>query len=287
MTVESGALYVVATPIGNLEDISVRALRVLREVDRIAAEDTRHTGQLLRHFGIETPLLSLHEHNEHARLEQIVTLLREGKAVALVSDAGTPLISDPGFPLVRELRRQGLRVIPVPGPSSLLAALSVAGLPTDRFVFEGFLPAKTAARRERLQALAREERTLVFFEAGHRIAETLADLAAAFGGERPAVVARELTKRFEEVHGAPLSELATWLDADPNRGKGEFVVLAQGAPATTAADTSDIRRLLTALLSELPVSRAVVVAARLTGLRKKPLYDLALALGGRQESGEP
>ena len=287
MTVESGALYVVATPIGNLEDISIRALRVLREVDRIAAEDTRHTGQLLRHFGIETPLLSLHEHNEHARLEQIVTLLREGKAVALVSDAGTPLISDPGFPLVRELRRQGLRVIPVPGPSSLLAALSVAGLPTDRFVFEGFLPAKAAARRERLQALAREERTLVFFEASHRIAETLADLKAVFGGERPAVVARELTKRFEEVHGAPLSELATWLGADPNRGKGEFVVLAQGAPATTAADTSDIRRLLTALLSELPVSRAVVVAARLTGLRKKPLYDLALALGGRQESGEP
>lgn len=287
MTVESGALYVVATPIGNLEDISIRALRVLREVDRIAAEDTRHTGQLLRHFGIETPLLSLHEHNEHARLEQIVTLLREGKAVALVSDAGTPLISDPGFPLVRELRRQGLRVIPVPGPSSLLAALSVAGLPTDRFVFEGFLPARAAARRERLQALAREERTLVFFEASHRIAETLADLKAVFGGERPAVLARELTKRFEEVHGAALSELAAWLDADPNRCKGEFVLVVQGAPVATEADTPETRRLLAALLTELPASRAVVVAAKLTGLRKKPLYDLALALGGRQESGEP
>ncbi|MFZ1641605.1 MAG: 16S rRNA (cytidine(1402)-2'-O)-methyltransferase [Candidatus Contendobacter sp.] len=279
MTVESGALYVVATPIGNLEDISARALRVLREVNCIAAEDTRHTGQLLRHFGIETPLLSLHEHNEHARLERIIARLREGQTLALVSDAGTPLISDPGFPLVRELRRQGLKVIPVPGPSSLLAALSVAGLPTDRFVFEGFLPAKSAARRERLRVLAAEERTLVFLEASHRIAETLADLAAVFGAERPAVVARELTKRFEEVRGASLSELTTWLEADPNRGKGEFVVLTQGAPVATEADTPEIRRLLTALLSELPVSRAVVVAARLTGLRKKPLYDLALTLG--------
>lgn len=287
MTIQAGALYVVATPIGNLEDISARALRVLREAACIAAEDTRHTGQLLRHFGIETPLLSLHEHNEHARLEQIVTLLREGKSVALVSDAGTPLISDPGFPLVRELRRQGLPVIPAPGPSSLLAALSVAGLPTDRFVFEGFLPAKSAARRQRLQALAREERTLVFFEASHRIVETVADLAAVFGGERPGVVARELTKRFEEVHGAPLSELTAWLQADSNRGKGEFVVLTQGAPAATEADTPEIRRLLAALLAELPISRAVVVAAKLTGLRKKPLYDLALTLGGRPESGEP
>ncbi|MCC7221421.1 MAG: 16S rRNA (cytidine(1402)-2'-O)-methyltransferase, partial [Candidatus Contendobacter sp.] len=164
MTVESGALYVVATPIGNLEDLSARAIRVLQEVDCIAAEDTRHTGQLLRHCGIQTPLLSLHEHNERARLGQVIGLLQEGKAIALVSDAGTPLISDPGFPLVRELRRQGLKVIPVPGPSSLLAALSVAGLPTDRFGFEGFLPAKSAARRERLQALAGEERTLVFLE---------------------------------------------------------------------------------------------------------------------------
>ncbi len=286
MTVESGALYVVATPIGNLEDISARALRVLREVDCIAAEDTRHTGQLLRHFGIETPLLSLHEHNERARLEQIIAWLRAGKALALVSDAGTPLISDPGFPLVRALREQGLPVIPVPGPSSVLAALSVAGLPTDRFVFEGFLPARAAARRVRLQVLVREERTLVFFEASHRVVETLADLGAVFGGERPAVVARELTKRFEEVRGATLSELTAWLDADPNRQKGEFVLVVQGAPAATEADTPEIRHLLTALLLELPVSRAVVVAAKLTGLRKKPLYDLALTLGGRQELDE-
>lgn len=287
MTVESGALYVVATPIGNLEDISARALRVLREVDCIAAEDTRHTGRLLRHFDIDKPLFSLHEHNERGRLEQIVARLRKGQSVALVSDAGTPLISDPGFPLVRELRRQGLPVIPIPGPSSLLAALSVAGLPTDRFVFEGFLPAKTAARRERLRALAREERTLVFFEASHRIAETLADLAAEFGGERPAVIARELTKRFEEIQGAPIGDLVMWLEVDVNRQRGEFVLVVQGAAAASEADTPENRRLLAALLSELPVSRAVVVAAKLTGLRKKPLYDLALTLGERRVADDP
>lgn len=284
MTIESGALYVVATPIGNLEDISARALRILREVNCIAAEDTRHTGQLLRHFGIETPLLSLHEHNERERLATLITRLREGQALALVSDAGTPLISDPGFALVRELRRQGLKVIPVPGASSLLAALSVAGLPTDRFAFEGFLPARSAARQERLRALAREERTLVFFEASHRIAETLADLAAVFGGERPAVIARELTKRFEEIQGATLSELTVWLAADPKRQKGEFVLVTQGAPAATETDTLETRRLLTALLAELPTSRAVAVAAKVTGLRKKPLYELALTLGGQRES---
>jgi len=283
MTVESGALYVVATPIGNLEDITARALRVLREVACIAAEDTRHTGQLLRHFGIDTPLLSLHEHNERARLDSIVARLRSGEAMALVADAGTPLISDPGFPLVRELRRQGLKVVPVPGPSSVLAALSAAGLPTDRFVFEGFLPAKTTARRERLQALTAEERTLVFFEASHRMADTLADLATVFGTERPAVVARELTKRFEEMHGATLGELTVWLDADPYRAKGEFVLVVQGASLVNAVDTPENRRLLLVLLAELPPSRAVVVAARLTGLRKKSLYDLALALGHRQE----
>ena len=284
MTIESGALYVVATPIGNLEDISARALRILREVNCIAAEDTRHTGQLLHHFGIETPLLSVHEHNERDRLAALVARLREGQALALVSDAGTPLISDPGFVLVRELRRQGLKVIPVPGPSSLLAALSVAGLPTDRFVFEGFLPARSAARQERLQALAQEERTLVLFEASHRIVETLADLATVFGAERPAVVSRELTKRFEEIHGATLGELTVWLAADPHRQKGEFVLVIQGAPAATEADTPPTRRLLTALLAELPASRAVAVAAKVTGLRKKPLYELALMLEGRRAS---
>ena len=282
MTVESGALYVVATPIGNLEDISARALRVLREVDAIAAEDTRHTGQLLAHFAIVTPLFSLHEHNERARLESVVARLRAGQALALVSDAGTPLISDPGFPLVRELRRQGLPVIPVPGPSSVLAALSVAGLPTDRFVFEGFLPAKSHARRERLRELASEPRTLVFLEASHRIAETLADLAAELGAARPAVIARELTKRFEEIQGAPLAELAAWLVAEPQRQKGEFVLVVQGAVAVDETDTPETRRLLTALLAELPMGRAVALAAQVTGLKRKALYELALRLAGRQ-----
>ncbi len=286
MTVESGALYVIATPIGNLEDITLRALRILREVDYIAAEDTRHTGQLLRHFEIDKPLLSLHEHNERNRLEQVVTLLGEGRSIALVSDAGTPLISDPGFPLVRELRHRKLPVIPIPGPSSLLAALSVAGLPTDRFVFEGFLSAKSVARRERLRALASEERTLIFFESSHRIADTLADMAAEIGQKRLAVIARELTKRFEEVHGATLAELTAWLESDLNRKKGEFVLLVHGASTAIEADTPENRHLLSVLLSELPISRAVVVAAKLTGLRKKPLYDLALALGARGTTEE-
>lgn len=282
MTLPSGALYVVATPIGNLEDITLRALRILREADLIAAEDTRHTAQLLRHFEIDKPLLSLHEHNERNRLEQVAALLEQGKKVALVSDAGTPLISDPGFPLVRELRRRGLPVIPIPGPSSMLAALSVAGLPTDRFVFEGFLPAKNAARRERLQALSSEERTLIFFESSHRVVETLADMITALGGGRLAVIARELTKRFEEVQSATLAELAAWISADSNRTRGEFVVLVASAPAVTEVDTPENRRLLTALLAELPVSRAVVVAAQFTGLRKKALYDFALTLSTGQ-----
>ena len=284
MTLESGALYVVATPIGNLEDISARALRILREVDAIAAEDTRHTGQLLAHFGIDTPQFSLHEHNEHARIEQVTVRLRDGQSLALVSDAGTPLISDPGFPLVRELRQQGLKVIPIPGPSSLLAALSVAGLPTDRFIFEGFLPAKSAARRQRLQTLSGEERTLVFLEASHRIAETVSDMAEVLGAERPAVIARELTKRFEEVHGAPLGELVAWLDTDPHRVRGEFVVLVQGASAVlTEVDTPEVRRLLAALLEELPMGRAVAVAVKATGLKRKALYELALQLGDKEQ----
>lgn len=285
MTVESGALYVVATPIGNLEDISARALRILREVNAIAAEDTRHTGQLLAHFEISTPLFSLHEHNEHARLAQVMVRLRERQSLALVSDAGTPLISDPGFPLVRELRQQGLKVIPIPGPSSILAALSVAGLPTDRFVFEGFLPAKSAARRERLQTLVWEDRTLVFLESSHRIAETLSDMAEVLGAQRPAVIARELTKRFEDVYGAPLVELIDWLGADPHRSWGEFVVLVQGAPVVTnEVDTPETRRLLTALLEELPMGRAVAVAVKATGLKRKTLYELALMLGERRSA---
>lgn len=279
METQSGLLYVVATPIGNLEDISARALRILREVDAIAAEDTRHTSQLLSHFAIATPLFSLHEHNEQARVAQIITRLREGQTLALVSDAGTPLISDPGFPVVRELRRAGLRVLPVPGASSIVAALSVAGLPTDRFVFEGFLSSKSAARRTRLKALSGETRTLIFLEASHRIRATLGDLQEIFGSTRLAVVARELTKRFEQIHSAPLGELIDWLESDPDHCRGEFVLLVHGATnVDDAVDTPANRRLLSALLEHLPMGRAVAVAAKASGLQRNALYQLALTL---------
>ena len=279
METQSGLLYVVATPIGNLEDISARALRILREVDAIAAEDTRHTSQLLSHFAIATPLFSLHEHNEQARVAQIITRLREGQTLALVSDAGTPLISDPGFPVVRELRRAGLRVLPVPGASSIVAALSVAGLPTDRFVFEGFLSSKSAARRTRLKALSGETRTLIFLEASHRIRATLGDLQEIFGSTRLAVVARELTKRFEQIHSAPLGELIDWLESDPDHCRGEFVLLVHGAAnVDDAVDTPANRRLLSALLEHLPMGRAVAVAAKASGLQRNALYQLALTL---------
>jgi len=282
MTVAPGVLYVVATPIGNLGDISARALQVLREVNLIAAEDTRHSRQLLQHFGIRTRLISLHEHNEQSRIPQLLSQLRQGKALALISDAGTPLLSDPGYQLLRSLREHGLRAVPIPGPSSLLAALSVAGLPTDRFVFDGFLPAKAVARRNRLEFLAPEERTLVFFEAGHRIQASLRDMAEVFGADRQAVLARELTKVFEEIQSATLAELCDWLAAAENRCKGEFVVLVHGAvsPAAAAPD-AELRRLLTVLLEELPIKRAVAAAVRLTGVKKNLLYALALELQGQ------
>ena len=222
-------LYVVATPIGNLQDISLRALRVLGEVDCIAAEDTRHSARLLQHYDLRTPLVALHEHNEERATPALLARIAAGESVALVSDAGTPLISDPGYRLVVAAREQGLPVFVVPGPSAVTAALSVAGLPSDRFVFEGFLPAKAAARRNRLQQLAGETRTLVLFESSHRIEAAVADLAAVFGAQRRAVLCRELTKQFETVHGDELGRLGEWLAADPNQRKGEFVVLVAGA----------------------------------------------------------
>ncbi len=282
VSIEPGVLYVVATPIGNLEDISARALRVLGSVDLVAAEDTRRTRALLTHYGIVRPLISVHEHNEEGRLADLLARLEAGRDVALVSDAGTPLVSDPGYPLVRAARAAGLRVVPVPGASSLLAALSVAGLPTDRFTFEGFLPPRAGARRGRLEALAAEPRTVVFFESSHRIQDSLADMAAALGEERPAVVARELTKRYEQVQDGTLGELARWLAGDDQRRRGEFVVVVAGAPGGPAAsDEVAARRVLLALLEELPAGRAAAVAARITGLGRKVLYEMALELAGR------
>ena len=272
-----GVLYVVATPIGNRGDITQRALSVLAAVDKVLAEDTRHSGALLRTLGIATPLLSLHEHNEQLQVEPLLARLRGGADLALISDAGTPLISDPGYRIVRAARQAGIQVVPIPGPCALIAALSVAGLPTDRFVFEGFLPAKAAARRAHLLALAGETRTLVFYESSHRIEESLADLAECLGAEREAVIARELTKTFEQVQSGSLAELNLWLSEDANRQRGEFVLLIAGAVA--AVDTeldAEAQRVLKLLLVELPVKRAAALAAEITGARKNALYQYAL-----------
>ena len=268
----SGTLHVVATPIGNLGDLSPRALETLKRVDAICAEDTRHTRQLLAHFGLERPLLALHEHNEGDAAAPLVARLLAGDSLALVSDAGTPLVSDPGFRLVRAARAAGVRVSPVPGPSALVAALSAAGLPSDRFVFEGFLPAKAKARREHLQALAAEPRTMIFYESSHRIEETLADMAMAFGEERPAVVARELSKLFETVLDGGLAGLVRRVREDANQRKGEFVVLVQGAPEAADAKVAEGRRLYARLCEHLPPSTAAKLAADLSGAPRKALY---------------
>ena len=265
-------LYVVATPIGNLADLSPRAQEVLRSVAAICAEDTRHTRALLAHFGIDTPALALHEHNEDGLAARLVERLQAGESLALVSDAGTPLVSDPGYRLVRAARSAGVRVSPVPGPSALIAGLSVAGLPSDRFVFEGFLPAKAGARRERLQALVAEPRTLLFYEASHRIAEMLADAAAVFGGDRPAVVARELTKLFETVLDGPLDTLAARVATEADQRKGEFVVLVEGAGEDADARLAEGRRVYALLAREMKPSQAAKLAADITGAPRKALY---------------
>src|SRR5207342_3336141 len=238
-----GTLHVVATPIGNLGDLSPRALDTLRNVAAVCAEDTRHTRQLLSHFGLERPLLALHQHNEDAQAAQLVARLLAGDSLALVSDAGTPLVSDPGFRLVSAARAAGVRVSPVPGACAAIAALSVAGLPSDRFCFEGFLPAKAGARRERLRALAREPRTLVFYETGHRIEESLADFVEAFGARREAVLARELTKLFETVLGETLADLHAQVVADANQRKGEFVLVVRGSEDDADALLAEGKRL--------------------------------------------
>lgn len=274
----SGTLYVVATPIGNLEDIGARALRVLREVALIAAEDTRHSARLLQHFGIATPLVACHEHNERDQGGRLVGRLLAGEDLALISDAGTPLISDPGYHLVRNARAAGVRVVPVPGACALIAALSAAGLASDRFIFEGFLPARAAGRRQRLQALVEEPRTLIFYEAPHRLLESLEDMRALFGDERLAVLARELTKAFETIKGASLGELCAWVAADSNQQRGECVLLIEGwqAPVGEEALSAEALRVLDLLLAELPLKRAAALAAEITGVRKNLLYQQAL-----------
>ena len=268
----AGTLHVVATPIGHLDDISARALATLRSVDAICAEDTRHTRQLLAHVGIECPLIALHEHNEDALAERIVARLLAGESLALVSDAGTPLVSDPGYRLVAAARAAGVRVSPVPGACALVAALSVAGLPSDRFAFEGFLPAKAGARRERLAQLAGETRTLLFYESSHRIEECLADAVAVIGPERPAAIARELTKLFETVLDGTLADLHARVAADPDQRRGEFVLIVQGVGDAAEAKVAEGRRVYALLNQHLPPSTAAKLAAEISGAPRKALY---------------
>lgn len=273
----AGILYIVATPIGNRDDLSRRAEKVLREVDTILCEDTRHSGRLLNELGIDTPRQALHEHNEAARSEGILERLRRGESLALVSDAGTPLINDPGFVLVRAAREAGLRVVPVPGASAIITALSAAGLPTDRFAYEGFLPPKQAARRERLRALAGETRTLVFYEAPHRLQAMLEDAGLVFGAGRHACVAREMTKQFEQFRNGTLEGLAAWSREDANATRGELVVVIEGASEHGSEQVAH-DALLRALLEELPASKAARLAARITGEKRQSLYQRALEL---------
>lgn len=288
MTIEAtGRLYVVATPIGNLGDLSARARDTLQSVELIAAEDTRHTGALLRHFGIQTPLVSLHEHNERQRAGDIIVRLRQGAAVALVSDAGTPSISDPGFELVRAAAAAGIDIIAVPGPCAAVAALSIAALPTDRFCFEGFLPARGASRRARLETLIDEPRTLVFYESPYRVEDMLKDCIASFGAERRATVAREITKLHETTYRGSLAELAVRAAQDTDFSRGEIVLIVAGAPQTTVAGNGGadghggaLDRVLKVLLAELPLKQAAYLAAQIADVRGNEAYKRALLLRG-------
>ena len=273
---KTAALYVVATPLGNLGDIGARALEVLRGVDAIACEDTRHTRKLLDHFGIRAETFSLHEHNEAAAAERLLRLLRDGRTLALVSDAGTPAVSDPGARAVAAVRQAGLEVIPVPGPNAAIAALSASGLADPHFLFYGFLPAKEAARRKAVAALKGLPFALVFYEAPHRIEETVADLAAELEPQRTLVIARELTKLFESIVSLPLAEAPAWLAADENRRRGEFVLAVSAPPPAEAIDAESMR-VLDVLLAELPLKQAVKLAAEISGASRNALYDLALA----------
>lgn len=273
-----GSLYVVATPIGNLDDMSVRALKVLREVALIAAEDTRHSARLMQHFGISTPLAACHEHNERDEGSRFITRLLAGDDIALISDAGTPLISDPGYHLVRQARAAGVPVVPVPGACALIAALSAAGLPSDRFIFEGFLPAKAVGRRAKLELVKEEPRTLIYYEAPHRILECLQDMELVFGADRHALLAREITKTFETLKCLPLGELRAFVEADSNQQRGECVVLVAGWTQPEDEDVigAEARRILDLLLEEMPLKRAAALAAEITGVRKNLLYQVAL-----------
>lgn len=273
-----GILYIVATPIGNLGDMTFRAVEVLKSVDAIAAEDTRHSIALLQHYGIKTSLVSLHEHNERERAANILERLNKGESIALISDAGTPLISDPGYLLVKEARSKGISIVPIPGPCAAIAALSAAGLTTDKFVFEGFLASKSKQRKDHLRTLLDETRTMIFYESPHRIMDLLHDMQEVFGGERVAVIARELTKRFETLHSGMLNALVEWVKNDENQQRGEIVVLLEGLK--TKENPDEAKKILSILLESLSVKQAVDITAKITGQRKNEIYELALQLKG-------
>ncbi|WP_040976469.1 16S rRNA (cytidine(1402)-2'-O)-methyltransferase [Necropsobacter massiliensis] len=274
----AGILYIVATPIGNLRDISQRALDVFAQVDLIAAEDTRHSGLLLAHYGIKKPFFALHDHNEQQKAAQLVEKLRQGAHIALVSDAGTPLISDPGFHLVRQCRQAGIQVVPLPGACAAITALCASGIASDRFCFEGFLPAKSKGRRDKLEALVDEERTLIFYESTHRITDCLADMEILFGATRYVVLAREITKSWETIYGDTLASLRHWLAEDPNRTKGEMVLIVEGKPKVSDAEFSpQAVKALRLIARELPLKKAAAIVAEIYGYKKNALYQFGLA----------
>ena len=272
----SPCLYIVPTPIGNLSDITLRAIEVLKSVDCIAAEDTRHSGILLQHLDAKAPMLALHDHNEQQRAGVLIQRIQQGQSIALISDAGTPLISDPGYHLVKACRDAGVKVVPLPGPCAAITALSAAGLPTDRFVFEGFLPAKEKGKEDRLQALADETRTMVFYESPRRVIDTLESMQKVFG-DRLVVAARELTKTFETIHALPLSEMIPWLQEDENRTRGEFVLMVAGKTENSDDIPAEVQRTLTLLMKDLPLKKAAALTAEIYGVKKNALYAWGLA----------
>jgi 16S rRNA (cytidine1402-2'-O)-methyltransferase len=274
--ISASTLYVVPTPIGNLGDITQRALAVLSSVDLIAAEDTRHTGLLLQHFAISAKMYPLHDHNEQQKAEHLLAKLQEGRSIALVSDAGTPLINDPGYHLVRRCREAGIRVVPLPGACAAIAALSAAGLPSDRFCYEGFLPAKTKSRKDTLQSLIEETRTMIFYESTHRLLESLQDMVTVWGPQRYVVLARELTKTWESIRGGPVGELLAWVLEDEVRKRGEMVLIVEGHTPDSEALPAEALRTLALLQKELPLKKAAALAAEIHGVKKNQLYRYAL-----------
>lgn len=279
MTDLTGILYIVATPIGNLQDITQRALDTFAQVDLIAAEDTRHSGLLLSHYGIKKPFFTLHDHNEQEKAHILVEKLKQGSNIALISDAGTPLISDPGFHLVRQCREAGIRVVPLPGACAAITALCASGIASDRFCFEGFLPAKSKARKDKLENIAEEDRTLIFYESTHRILDTLEDMQLVLGEERYIVLAREITKTWETITGNTIKNLREWLLDDPNRTKGEMVLIVEGKPKSDNNDeiSPQAVKALELIAEELPLKKAAAIVAELYGYKKNALYQFGLA----------